>query len=75
MAKKKASTKKKPASKRSVRISQDDKWQAEDDVRTLMRAEEIQSDRKRMTKAKQVAKQQAAETAKVAAKLNRGKQK
>lgn len=41
-------------------------WQAEDDSRTLMRAEEIKRDRKRLALAKAVAKKHIAELSKVA---------
>lgn len=50
---------------RSMR-SEEAKWQAEDDVRTLMRAQEIQADRARMARAGQIAKQKAAEASRIA---------
>ena len=44
-----------------------DSWQAEDDMRTLARAEEIRRDPKRLAAAKTVAKQKLEEIAVVAA--------
>lgn len=55
----------KSPSTRSMR-SEEAKWQAEDDVRTLMRAQEIQADRARMARAASIAKQKAAEASRVA---------
>lgn len=55
----------------SATSSPEARWQAEEDVRTLMRAEEIQKDRGRMARARKVAKEQAAEATKVANKLTR----
>lgn len=43
----------------------DKKWQAEDDARTLMRAEEIKADKGRLGKAKSVAAQQAKAAARI----------
>lgn len=43
-----------------------DKWRAEDDLRALQRAAEIQSDKSRMTAAKAVAKEQMNALSKVA---------
>lgn len=37
-----------------------DRWQAEDDLRTLLRAKEIQKDKKRLTAARNMAKDQLA---------------
>lgn len=45
---------------------EEDKWRAEDDARTLMRAEEIKRDRARMAKARAIAKKQISELSKVA---------
>lgn len=45
---------------------EEDRWRAEDDARTLMRAEEIKRDRARMAKARAVAKKQISELSKVA---------
>lgn len=51
----------------SMTISKEEqKWRAEDDMRTLLRAEEIKSDRARLAKASAVAKKQMAAVAKVA---------
>lgn len=41
-------------------------YMAEDDARTLMRAEEIKRDAKRLNKAKAIAKQKAVEASRVA---------
>ena len=67
-----ATKRKKKAARRKVEVlsgpSQTDerRWQAEDDVRTLTRAEEIKNDRGRLSRAQAMAKKQAAEAAKVA---------
>ena len=45
---------------------QEAKWRAEDDARTLMRAEEVRQDRARMHKAQQAAQQLATEKQKEA---------
>ncbi len=37
-------------------VSPDEEWQVEDDMRTLMRAKEIQADPKRMAKVKTLAR-------------------
>lgn len=37
-----------------------DRWQAEDDLRTLIRAEEIKKDKKRLANARKAAKEQLA---------------
>lgn len=37
-----------------------DRWQAEDDLRTLLRAEEIKKDKKRLAAARNMAKEQLA---------------
>ena len=39
--------------------TEDDKWQAEDDARTLMRAEEIKADKSRIKKALAILKDQS----------------
>lgn len=44
----------------------EDDWQAEDDLRTLMRAEEIEKDPKRLAKAQSLAKKRLLELASVA---------
>ena len=38
---------------------QEQRWQAEDDARTLMQAEEIKADRARLAKAKGIAREKA----------------
>lgn len=50
----------------ATRISEDD-WQTEDDLRTLMRAEEIEKDPKRLANAQKLAKQKLLDLAAVAA--------
>lgn len=45
-------------------IAVDEKWRAEDDLRTLARAEEIKSDKKRYAAAKEMARAQMAACAK-----------
>ena len=67
---KKIASKKSSPAANSIK-SQEAKWQAEDDVRTLMRADEIKADKSRMIMAKQIAKKQAADAAKIAAKLGK----
>jgi hypothetical protein len=47
-------------------VSSQDDWQAEDDLRTLMRAEEIEKDPKRLAKAQKLAKQKLLDLASVA---------
>lgn len=42
-------------------IGMDKEWQAEDDMRTLVRAEEIRKDPKRLKAAQQLAKKRAEE--------------
>ena len=44
----------------------EDDWQAEDDLRTLMRCEEIEKDPKRLAKAQALAKKRLLELASVA---------
>lgn len=62
----------KAPSVRSTR-AEEAKWQAEDDVRTLMRAQEIQADRARMARAAQIAKQKAAEASRIATMASKAK--
>lgn len=64
----KRSTAKKPVNKapRLAAISEDKKWQAEDDLRTLQRAQEIQKSRSRLSAAKRIAKEQVDALKKVA---------
>lgn len=40
----------------AVSIKPDEEWQVEDDMRTLMRAKEVQADPKRMAKVKALAR-------------------
>lgn len=56
------------AKKKSAAViakEENEKWQAEDDVRTLRRAEEIRTDRARLAAAKRVAKEEQAALAKL----------
>ena len=70
MAAKKAPTKAKVATKaKGMAIEMDKEWEAEDDVRTLMRAEEIRADKGRMEKAKALAAKKAAAVSKLASSL------
>ncbi len=50
----------------SILIANNKNWQAEDDMRTLMRAEEIQKDKTRLSMAAKLAAQKAKEAQKVA---------
>lgn len=52
----------------SIMAIDDAKWRAEDDMRTLTRAKEIEMDRARMTAAKRVAEQKIKEMQSVVAK-------
>lgn len=45
---------------------EDNKWRAEEDLRTLQRAKDIESDKSRMDAARSVAKEQMAALSKVA---------
>lgn len=47
--------------KSATAVSSDDKWQAEDDLRTLVRAEEIRKDSKRFKAATAMAKEKVKE--------------
>lgn len=49
------------------RITPDDKWQVEDDLRTLQRAEEIKKDPKRMKACQEMAKEKMTQMAGVVA--------
>lgn len=53
-------------SKGIATIKGDDDWQIEDDLRTLMRAEEIEKDPKRLAKAQALAKKKLLDLAAVA---------
>ena len=44
---------------------QEQRWQAEEDARTLMRAEEIKASRARLSKAKSIAREQAQAAARI----------
>lgn len=46
-------------------IKPDEEWQVEDDMRTLMRAKEIQGDPKRMAKVKTLARKKLEQVASV----------
>lgn len=46
-------------------ISENEEWQVEDDMRTLMRAKEIQADPKRMAKIKIMARKKLEQVASV----------
>lgn len=74
MAKKKSSLKNAIASINAVNspykhskedIAREKKYQAEDDIRTLQRAEEIKKDKSRMSAAKQMAKSQVQDLKKI----------
>lgn len=52
--------------KSQANIAPQDDWQTEDDLRTLVRAKEIQKDPKRMAKAQAMAKKKMLEVAAVA---------
>ncbi len=45
--------------------AQEKKWRAEDDIRTMQRAEEIRKDKERMKAMKQMAKQQVKDLSKI----------
>lgn len=47
-------------------VKEDQKWRAEDDLRALQRAKEIEGDKSRMKAAKTIAKEQMAALSKVA---------
>ena len=52
---------KKPATIASSMHPDDSKWRAEDDMRTLARAEEVRNDPKRLAAAKKMAREKLAE--------------
>mgnify|MGYP001466722896 CR=1 FL=1 len=60
-----AKTPAKPSPRISNTTGMDAKWQAEDDARTLLRAEEIKADKARVGKAKAVVAKQAQAAQKV----------
>lgn len=71
-AKRKTANKKTPALKPISKLSdaqREARWQAEDDMHTLMRAEEVKADKKRVAAAKKMAQQKAKEAAAVASKI------
>ena len=49
-----------------VKIAEDEEWRVESDLRTLMDAEKIRRDPKRLAKAKALAKERVLEAASVA---------
>lgn len=51
---------------KSAAVDVDKKWQIEEDLRILARAEEIKKDSKRMAAVKELAKEKMAEMAKIA---------
>jgi len=57
---------KKKSSNSTIAISSDDEWQIEQDLRTLIEAEKIEADPKRVAKARALAKKRMMEVAKVA---------
>lgn len=57
---------KKKSSNSAIAISSDDEWQIEQDLRTLIEAEKIEADPKRVAKARALAKKRMMEVAKVA---------
>lgn len=54
------------AKSNKVKIAEDEEWRVESDLRTLMDAEKIRRDPKRLAKAKALAKARMLETAAVA---------
>jgi len=54
-------TPKKSTSPSAVGVYDDSKWRAEDDMRTLARAEEVRNDPKRLAAAKKMAREKLAE--------------
>lgn len=54
----------------AVALKADDEWAAEDDMRTLMRAKEIQADPKRMEKVKILARKRLETVASVLGEAN-----
>lgn len=51
--------------------AQEKRWQAEDDMNVLMRAEEIRASKSRVAAAQKIAAEKAREAAKIASKLKR----
>lgn len=58
---------KKPVAKSAPAKMPEDRWQAEDDVRILQKAGEIERDRARLARAKATAKKQARDLARITA--------
>ncbi len=58
---------KKPVAKSAPAKMPEDRWQAEDDVRILQKAGEIERDRARLARAKATAKKQAQDLARITA--------
>ena len=74
VATKKATPKKVAPKKSSVAMpvsnkAQDQKWQAEDDIRTIQRHTELMADKARLARAAELAKKQAAEAQQAAKKI------
>jgi hypothetical protein len=57
---------KKPSGVNAISHPDDAKWRAEDDMRTLARAEEVKADPKRLAAAKKMAKEKLAELQSIA---------
>ena len=51
---------------KAMKMEMDDKWQAECDLRTLMEAEKVKKDAKRMAAVRKMAREQIAMTAQYA---------
>lgn len=56
----------KKSSANTIAIKSDEEWRVESDLRTLMEAEQIKADPKRLAKAQAMAKKKMMEVAKVA---------
>jgi len=52
--------------KRTIKVTEDEEWRVESDLRTLIEAEKIRRDPKRLAKAKVMAKSRMMEAAAVA---------
>lgn len=52
--------------KRTIKVTEDEEWRVESDLRTLIEAEKIRRDPKRLAKAKAMAKSRMMEAAAVA---------
>lgn len=69
--KKKRKSKPKASTTRAREVALDRDWEAEDDVRTLTRAQEIQNSKPRLARAAKMAKKNAVEATKIAKQLKR----